>query len=159
MMQLWKNKKFMKWLNYNCIILILGTSIILNIIYLPKYFKAQNHQQQAFSAIEIKALNQTVSNTQTIFDTTYVSTNKTLGTLLNACQNSYQLMNTIYGNMLVAVKDPQTDSWLTSHNNDKTAWFIEKWDETKKSFDNTKVGIDETYLNNNDQYQLVFKNY
>ncbi|WP_375317316.1 hypothetical protein [Spiroplasma endosymbiont of Virgichneumon dumeticola] len=88
-----QNKTFIKWVKYNCITIVTGASIILNIIYLHKYFSGRNNNNQDVTTITIEAINSADSKIDKIIltKTTYVTTFKTLGSLLTACPNQFEV--------------------------------------------------------------------
>lgn len=101
--QLFKNKTFIKWCKYNSIILILGTSLILNIIYIPKVFNGTTSQNNNVTNIEIQAIN----GSETVLKNNYVTTFNTFGNLLSACPNDFTIEKSQFGRFLVAVKTLQ----------------------------------------------------
>lgn len=156
--QFLQNKIFIKWVKYNCITLIIGFSVILNIIYLPKYFNEQNNTNQNVSTITIQAINSTnLPIGKTILTkTTYATTFKTLGNLLNACSKQFEIkkyvsmnLNYLYG----VISD--NNKKVEEENNDtiKDWWQVEKSSDGVLFFP-TPMGIDDTLLTNNTHFQF-----
>lgn len=139
-LQILKNKTFIKWCKYNTIILIFGTSLILNIIYIPKVLNGTINQNNNVTNIEIQAIN----GKETILtQTNYITTFNILGNLLSACVNDFTIEKTQFGRFLVAVKGKQAINKF---------WQITYWDG--KNFIPTTVGIDDIKLKNNDLFQF-----
>lgn len=139
-LQIFKNKTFIKWCKYNTIILILGTSLILNIIYIPKVFNGTTNENNNVINIEIQAIN---GEKSVLAKSNYITTFNTLGNLLNACSNDFTIEKSQFGRFLVAVKGEQAPNKF---------WQIEYWDG--KNFTPTAVGMDDIKLKNNDWFQF-----
>ena len=138
-----KNKTFIKWCKYNSIILILGTSLILNIIYIPKVLNDTTNQNTIVTNIEIIAIN----GKKTILEkTNYITTFNTLGNLLSACPKNFTVEKSQFGRFLVAVNGIKEDNKF---------WHIEHWNG--KEFIAFSVGIDDTKLENNEIFQFELK--
>lgn len=138
-----KNKTFITWCKYNSIILILGSSLILNIIYLPKILNGTiNQNNNVTTSIEINAIN----GTKTILPkTTYITTFNSLGNLLTSCPNNiFKIEKTQYGRLLVGING------LVATANQ--FWQIEYW--TGEKFVPSAVGIDDIKLKNNEIFQF-----
>ncbi|WP_342261591.1 hypothetical protein [Spiroplasma endosymbiont of Notiophilus biguttatus] len=141
-----KNKTFIKCCKYNSIILILGTSLILNIIYIPKFLNGTTNQNSIATNIEITAINRK----ETILEkTNYITTFNTLGNLLSACSNDFTVEKSQFGRFLVAVKGKKGTQ------KDKKFWYIEHWNG--KEFIDFSVGIDDIKLENNEIFQFELK--
>lgn len=130
--QIFKNKTFIKWCKYNTIILILGISLILNIIYIPKYLMELLIKINNVTNIEIQAIN---DKEMILAKTNYITTFNTLGNLLSACVNDFTIEKTQFERFLVAVNGKQTVNKF---------WQITYWDG--KNFTPTAVGIDDIKL-------------
>ncbi|WP_342276644.1 hypothetical protein [Spiroplasma endosymbiont of Nebria brevicollis] len=153
-LQFLQNKTFIKWIKYNCITIVIGVSVILNIIYLPKYFNGQNNNNQDVTTITIEAIDsadKTLGKT-ILTRTTYVTTFKTLGSLLNACTNQFEVKK--YDSMnLRYLYGVTSDSNLNVEQDDNDWWQVEEAVDGKH-FVPTPMGIDDTLLTNNDHFQF-----
>lgn len=139
-LQIFKNKTFIKWLKYNIIILILGTSLILNIIYIPKVISGTINQSNNITNIEMQAIN---GKKSVLAKSNYITTFNTLGNLLSACANDFTIENSQFGRFLVAIKGEQAPNKF---------WQVEYWNGEK--FIASTLGIDDTKLKNNDWFQF-----
>lgn len=136
-----KNKTFISWCKYNCLILVLGTSLILNITYLSKVLNVNSNQNNITTNINIIASN---GKTIVLPKTTYITTFNSLGNLLSACPSDFEINKTQFGRLLTAVKG------VKATNN--KFWEIEYWNGN--SFIAASTGIDNIRLVNNDFFRF-----
>lgn len=141
-------KKFWKWTLGSLALILFGTSAVLNIAYVPKYFALKNHQEANLN-ISIAAFDET-NNNQLLLALTYQSSAATLGDLMTTDSKTYTLSAPgLYGRLLIAVT--YQDKTLTASDADHTFWEIH-YNGAPADF-----GIDSLYLNNYDKIELHYK--
>lgn len=144
-LKIFKNKTFTSWCKYNCIVLILGISLLLNIIYLPKILNETTNQNNNVTTIQINAIN---GQNTILPKTTYITNFTSLGDLLSAFpSNVFKIKVTELGRMLIAVNN------VAATNN--KFWQIEYWNG--KEFINFSIRIDDIKLKNNEILQFNLK--
>lgn len=145
------NKKFWKWIASSLFLILFGTSAIINIAYLPKYFALKNHQNENKNQvlnINVTAYDQT--NTK-LFSFEYQTIMATLGDLMSQSSQTYHLKNwggslgrsligISYDNQTILEENPFY--WIVYYNNKSAS-----------------VGIDSLYLHKNDNIELHYSKY
>lgn len=143
------NKNFIKWCKNSSLILVLGISIVLNIIYLPKYFNNHSNTNQQITTINIKAYNATDKNVGAIAINTftYITNFNTLGDLISNDTKNFQVTSYFgLGRMIISVKD-KNNNVISKTSNDW--WKI----EDDKGIPLT-VGIDLIFLKQDTNFRL-----
>lgn len=141
-----KKQKIRKWTIWNLIFAVLATSVIINIVYLPKYFMLKNHNEQTLN-INIAAYD----NSNLIFLFHYQSTMATVGDLMASYSDTYNLKNIgTFGRALIGVYNDETKTWLCGEFSSNHYWSIYYNGEM------AQVGIDNLYLHMNDKIELYY---
>lgn len=153
-----KNRNIWKWISYNLVIILFSISLILNIVYLPKYFHLKNNPP-VYTTTTIEGIDNSNSAkpNDKIFSFTYNSKFTTLGDLMANYNQTYHISKSSFGRFLNGISffsyQEQGQKTLTGSTTDKTYWQIE---QNGKS---TPVGIDSLYLKSNETFELVFTKY
>lgn len=140
-------KKFWKWIAGSIFLILFGTSAIINIAYLPKYFTSKNYEEiekNQVLNINITAHNE-INNDKIWFSFYYQTIASSLGDLMASASQTYLLETTIYGRMLSAVTYDETIKNTTS-----AYWAV--WYNGEYSM----VGIDSINLHANDKIDLRY---
>lgn len=151
-----KNKQIWRWITNSLFLILLGTSIIINITFLPKYFTLKNYQNTKESQIiniNIEAYDETndKNNPKLLFSYYYQTIMITLGDVMAKSPETYNLINSTWGRYLKSITyyDENNDKKTIEQTNN-AFWAI--YYNEKMS----PVGIDNLYLNSNDKIKLSF---
>lgn len=145
-----KNKKIWKWTIWNLVLIIITTSVIINITYLPKYFTLKNHTDHTLN-IDIAVYNNSYdSETNSLFLLHYQSTMATVGDLMASYPDTYHLKSTSWGRILAGIYNDSEKKWIEP---DFTSYFWEIYYNGKEA----PVGIDSLKLHMNDKIDLYYQ--
>jgi len=144
----YRDKNFIKWCKNSSLILVLGTSMILNIIYIPKYFNNHSNTNQQITTINIRAYNATDKSVAAICinNLTYLTNFNTLGDLISNDTKNFQVTSSGFGRMIIGVKD--------KNNNVISSTKTDYWKITDDKGIPSTVGIDLIFLKQDTNFRL-----
>lgn len=157
------NKKLTNWILSSGLSLIIGSSLILNIIFIPKYFQAANHNGTITTEITIDAVQGSPNGTHTIFFNLieYATNFRNLGDLIKHFTQRYDTRS--YpgaGDFITGISKNGNGNF--TYPQGKTSWFIYQWDSLTNQWiepDNGSTGMDLLTLHNHDRYRIALDSY
>ncbi|MBE4704101.1 DUF4430 domain-containing protein [Spiroplasma platyhelix] len=149
-----KNKKnFWRWVAGSLFLILFGTSAIINIAYLPKYFVLKNQnelEKNQLLNINVSAYNEENGSTK-LFTYIYQTTQKTLANLM--IQDSKTFYLTHNGTWLDAISYYNNQEKQTIASKDPYYWMVYNNGEI------SGVGIADLLIHNGDKIELRYQHY
>lgn len=154
-----KDKKIKKWILHTFFLILFGTSAIINIAYLPKYFTLKNHQAKTNGQILNINISAYDENNKQLISFHYQTILTTLGDLMAQDSDTYTLIDyKPWGRYLSALNYyDENNKKQTKKETSSAGWTVYYINNGNEEI--SPIGIDLFYLHNNEKIKLYYSTF